>query len=150
MKIHHENAKLEPFSRAKMVSAADYAAALTVPGSFNWKKAVRTLLVQMNLNFLLPMTAFIKSQQKDDSGIDPFELIGGSDAAYAILRDAFSPLHLYAIGTHPSHPSRSAPNTCQLQLHAGVSHSDCHVHSLPHPGPTPAHAAIRSLKKIVH
>eukprot|EP00892_Ulva_mutabilis_P000379 jgi/Ulvmu1/10341/UM061_0024.1 len=98
MKIDWENAKLEPFNQAKMVSAADYAAALSVPGNFNWRKAARTLLVQMNLRFLLPMTALVGSSDKDEGGTDPFAVVGGSDAAYAILRDAFSPLHLYALG----------------------------------------------------
>lgn len=104
MKLNPDNVKLEPFNRVKMISAADYAAALKVPGSFNWRRAAHTLLVHLGLNFLLPLTAVLIKRTADDEedskqGPDPFSIIGGADTAYAVLRDALSPMHLYAIGT---------------------------------------------------
>ena len=122
MKIDQENAKLEPFNSVNMVSGYDYAAALRVPGSFNWSKAIRTLLVQMDLNFLLPMTGFIRGKDGSD---DPFALVGGSAAAYAILRESFSPLHLYAIGAPPP-PPQGPPRLCRnALLHCSTASYAC-------------------------
>lgn len=108
MKLHAENATRAPFAGVKMISAADYAAALRIPGDFNWHKAARTLLVHLGLNFLLPLTTLAGggSAQEDSTAADaadaaapdPLAAVGGSDTVYAVLRDSLSPLHLYAIG----------------------------------------------------
>lgn len=109
MKLHTDNVKRAPFNRAKMVSAADYASALSVPGEFNWPKAARTLLLHLGLNFLLPLTSLVRSGDVKEEGRaanaadpDPLAAVGGSDTAYAVMRDALSPLHLYALGALPS------------------------------------------------
>jgi hypothetical protein len=69
-----------------------------IAGGFNWQRAIRTLLVDKNLSVLLPLTEFLPFQKQV---VDPFAAIGGQRKVYRMLREAFSPLHLAAIGIVP-------------------------------------------------
>lgn len=153
MKLHAENIKLEPFNSVKMVSAADYAAALKVPGSFNWQRAANTALVHLGLNFLLPLTTLVIKHREQSDSTDPLAAVGGSDTAYALLRDSLSPHHLYAIGAQPPPPCRPTQRTrishvCFCPADAQRPVAACHrvgcmrCISLAHPAIT-AHAHAR-------
>jgi hypothetical protein len=98
MALHEENCQTAPFSGVSMMSAADYVSSLQIPGNFNWRKAIRTILVKMKLGFILPATEFIGPAPDPTKTVDPLAIIGGSDLAFMMLRDALSPLHLYAVG----------------------------------------------------
>jgi hypothetical protein len=72
------NCTKPPFNGVEMVSATDYAAALNVPGNFNWQRAVRTALVKTQMKVFLPLTDFMARPQ---TPVDPFLCLGGSSRA---------------------------------------------------------------------
>jgi hypothetical protein len=98
MDLDVENCKKAPFNQVDMVSFTDYAAALSLPGKFSWKRALKTALVKSELKMLLPFTDLMASPR---GPVDPFSALGGSTSAYSIMRDTLSPLHLYAVSAHP-------------------------------------------------
>lgn len=68
---------------------------MSLAGGFNWQRAIRTLLVERKLAVLLPLTEFLPFQR---ALVDPFAQVGGQHKVYRMLREAFSPLHLAALG----------------------------------------------------
>jgi hypothetical protein len=95
MDLDPEVCQQAPFNSVDMVSATDYAAALTVPKLFSWQRAARTFLVKSGMQYLLPVTDFLRGLKGPD---DPLFFLGGSSKAYNMLQDTLSPLHLYACG----------------------------------------------------
>ena len=53
------------------------------------------MLVDRKMSVLLPLTEFLPFWR---DRVDPFARVGGQRRVYRMLRDAFSPLHLAALG----------------------------------------------------
>jgi len=134
MNLHSANCQLPPFSSCNMASASDYVSALSIPGDFNWPKAIRTLLLRMNMRLLLPITQMLgRRPAEGDPGGDPLSAVGGSFVINLLFRDALSPLQLYPICVAPSPPplqlasaSLAALGARSLPAHLNVSFS-CHI-----------------------
>jgi hypothetical protein len=98
MELDDATAQRGPWKDCKMASLPDYLRTLLIPGDFNWRKAVHTLLVHFKMPFLLPVAdMLVKGSEDEDEHVDVMGPVGGSPFAFAILREALSPLHLYGI-----------------------------------------------------
>jgi hypothetical protein len=97
MALEPENAAKGPWKDVKLISVPDYVRTLHIPGDFNWRKAVHTILLHFKLPFLLPVADLAVPQSSEEQP-DVFGPVGGSPFVYALLRDALSPLHMYGIG----------------------------------------------------
>ena len=102
MELEHGNLHKGPWATHRLVSLADYLRSLRIPGAFNWRRAVHTLLVRLGANALLPAADFAVPGGKkglQQGPPDVLEAAGGSPFVFAVLRDALSPLHITALGT---------------------------------------------------
>lgn len=103
MELDANTASKGPWGQCRMTSLPDYVRTLRIPGDFNWRKAVHTLLVHFKLPYLLPFAdMMVKQQDEKDGPVDVMGPAGGSPFIFQILRDALSPLHLYALGALPA------------------------------------------------
>jgi hypothetical protein len=102
MALDGATAQRGPWKDCKMLSMPDYLRTLSIPGDFNWRKAILTLLFHYKKGFLMPVAASMVKESDRAERVDIMGPLGGSPLVFAILRDAFSPLHLYAISAHPA------------------------------------------------
>jgi hypothetical protein len=102
MALDGATAQLGPWQDCNMLSMPDYLRTLRIPGDFNWRTAILTLLVHNKKGFLLPVAASVVKESDRAEHVDIMGPLGGSPLVFAILRDAFSPLHLYAISANPT------------------------------------------------
>jgi hypothetical protein len=109
MNLDRDTCSQAPFVSVPMLSAADYVASLRLPSGFDWRSALQTLIVRLGFPLLLPATDFVPGGGGGSRDADPFAALGGSGVLYSIMRDALSPLHLFAIGAPLQRPDHPAP-----------------------------------------
>jgi hypothetical protein len=84
MELDKNILKEEPFKQCRIMSVPDYVRTLCIPGNFDWRRAIHTILVHFKLYLLLPVAdLFVKNRSEGKSGDDPFSPIGG--AAHLIV-----------------------------------------------------------------
>ena len=78
MELDDKALKQEPFSQCRMMSAPAYVRTLRIPGNFDWRRAIHTILVHFRLYMLLPVADLIVRKHSTGGVQDPFEPVGGA------------------------------------------------------------------------
>lgn len=85
MELDGDALKQDPFKECRMISMPAFVRTLRIPGNFDWRRAIHTILVHYKMTMLLPVADLAVRKHHTEGGDDPFKPVGGAPLPLHVL-----------------------------------------------------------------